>query len=198
VEKSAVFSLLFELAGLCTLPDDASPLLPKYRVIGDSMAEIQQLVNDVDDLFSGTSVDLRNGTWNVPLAIFLDGLPEHERTARAQTLLDADAPRVREIVYESGAVDRVAELVEAARRRVHSAFSTIGGGPYLALMLGWLDGFVAQYYFPPTLRVAVDIDAADPEELSTEDGALLTELLSERTWVGKRAHPAGEQAPRGA
>lgn len=186
VEKSAVFSLLFELAGLCTLSDDGAQLPTEYRVIGDSMAEIQQLVNDVDDLSLGESTDLQTGAWNVPLAILLEGVPENERTARAAGLRGIDAARRREILYESGATERVAELVEAARLRVHAAFAALGRrGPYLALMLGWLDSFVAQYYFPPSLSVAVNIDATDSAELPTEDAALLVGLLAKRTWVGE-------------
>jgi hypothetical protein len=50
-------------------------------------------------------------------------------------------------------------------------------------LLAWLDAYVADYYLPPPLAIAADVDAADPSGLSVEDAALFAKLRSGRTWI---------------
>jgi geranylgeranyl pyrophosphate synthase len=181
VEKSAICTLLMEYAAICAAAAAPSRLradLEPYRVIGDALAKIQQIVDDVTDLFGESdSQDLRTGTWNVPLTILLDTVPEEARAQWATRLREADKKEVCRLFYDTGAMERVAAVTEAARVRIHQTFAELPcGGPYLAMLLAWLDDLVAIFYKPRALNLCVDIDAVASSDLHSADATLFNQL----------------------
>lgn len=179
IEKSALCALRMELAGIYTGVAD-----PRYRVIGDAIAELRQLVNDVADLFDGDrSDDLRLGTMSMPLAMFVEQAGEQGRVALAQARQqELDEGEIQRRVFGSGVLRHVAAQTEAARRRMHEAFAGLPcDGPYLALLLAAFDELPSIYYRPPALTIAVDIDGVDASAMSDPDRALLDALRRQRS-----------------
>lgn len=181
IEKSALCALRMELAGLYVGAVD-----PRYRQIGDAMAELRQLVNDVADLFDGDrSEDLRQGTMSMPLAMFVEQAGEEGREALAQARRQPQGEaEIQRRVFASGVLRQVAVQTEAVRRRMHEAFAGLPcHGPHLALLLAALDELPSIYYRPPPLTVAIDVDAVDAVALATmsaPDRALLEALHAQR------------------
>jgi hypothetical protein len=178
IEKSALCALRMELAGLYVGAVD-----PRYRVIGDAIAELRQLVNDVADLFDGDrSEDLRQGTMSMPLALFVEQGGDAARAAltqaREQRLSEGEIQRR---VHGAGVLERVAAQTEAVRVRLHEAFAGLPcSGPHLALLLASFDALPSFYYRPRPLVHAVDIDAIDASSMSAPDRALFEALRRER------------------
>jgi len=178
IEKSALCALRMELAGLYVGVID-----PAYRVIGDGIAELRQLVNDVADLFDDDrSEDLRQGTMSMPLALYVERTGEEGRAALARARQQPHGEgEIQRRVHASGVLGQVAALTEATRLRVHEAFATLPcRGPYLALLLASLDELPSFYYRPRPLTLAVDVDEVDASSMSTSDRALLEALRRDR------------------
>jgi geranylgeranyl pyrophosphate synthase len=152
--------------------------LEPYRVIGDAFAQMQQIVNDVADLFgTSDSQDLYTGTWNVPLTMLLATLPEAARTPWAARLRAADRHEVCRLLYDTKAMAHVAAVTETARRRIHQTFARLPcGGPYLAMLLAWLDDLAALLYKPRVLPFSVDIETMDSADLHPADAVLFEQL----------------------
>src|SRR5207249_936583 len=119
--------------------------LEPYRVIGDALAQIQQITDDVAELFDPSeSQDLRTGTWNVPLTVFLNMMPQEDRAQWTAHLRETAKYDVGRLLYDTKALHRVAATIEAARICIHQTFAELPcGGPYLAMLLAWLDDLVA-------------------------------------------------------
>lgn len=178
IEKSALCALRMELAGLYVGAVD-----PRYRVIGDAIAELRQLVNDVADLFDGDrSEDLRQGTMSMPLALFVEQGGDAARAALAQAREQRlDEGEIQRRVHATGVLVRVAAQTEAVRVRLHEAFAGLPcGGPHLALLLASFDALPSFYYRPRPLTLAVDVDAIDASSMSAPDRALFEALRCER------------------
>lgn len=183
VEKSAICALLMEYAAICAAAAGPSRLrtdLEPYRVIGDALATIQQITDDVADLFGETdSQDLRTGTWNVPLTILLDTVPEEARDQWVARLRGADKKEVCRLLYDTGAMHQLAAVTEAARIRIHQTLAELPcGGPYLTMLLAWLDDLVAIFYKPDVLDLSIDMDAVDTSGLHPADAMLFEQLRS--------------------
>jgi len=118
-EKSAVFALVFLLAGLCTLGETDTTIPHTFSDIGDAVAAIGQASNDLEDLFFGDGDDLRTGAWNVVVSAFVERCPVEERPAQLQALRDADTMEMRRMLNMSGAVRDVASWVLTAGRNDH-------------------------------------------------------------------------------
>ncbi|MCX4247480.1 polyprenyl synthetase family protein [Paraliomyxa miuraensis] len=198
IEKSALCAMRMELCGAYiaarTTPA-ASEIDPRFGVIGDAIAELRQMVNDVADLFDGDrSEDLRQGTMSMPLAMYVEaGGDEARATLRAAQMQQVGEREVQRRVYRAGVMARVAAQTEAVRTQVHEAFAGLPcGGPYLALLLAWLDDMPSIYYRPSPLRIAIDVDEADASMMSDEDRALLETLRGVR-----RARAQGGRRPAG-
>jgi geranylgeranyl pyrophosphate synthase len=179
-EKSAICALLMEYAAIyaAVTPSRLSIGLEPYRVIGDALAQIQQIIDDVAELFDlSESQDLRTGTWNVPLTIFLDTVPLEDRAQWATRLRETDQHDVCRLLYDTKAMHRVAATIEAARICIHQTFAELPcGGPYLAMLLAWLDDLVAIIYTPRVLHLCVDIDTVDNTGLHPADRTLFEQL----------------------
>jgi geranylgeranyl pyrophosphate synthase len=178
-EKMAIYSLLIEYAAIYAAASSHRRVdLEPYRVIGDAWAKMQQIVDDVADLFgTSDSQDLRTGTWNVPLTTLLEAIPEDARAQWAARLRAAHRDEVGRLLYDTKAMARVAAVTEAARIRIHQTFATLPcGGPYLAMLLAWLDDLAAMFYKPRVLNLSVDIDTIDTSDLDPVDAMLFNQL----------------------
>ena len=180
-EKSAIWALLMEYVAIyaaASTPTRPGVVLEPYRVIGDALGKIQQITDDVVDLFDlSESQDLRTGTWNVPLTIFLDTIPQDKRAQWAARLRETDQNDVCRLLYDTKAMHQVAATIEAARICIHQTFAELPcGGPYLAMLLAWLDDLVAIMYIPRVLHLCVDIDTVDNTDLHPADATLFEQL----------------------
>ena len=204
VEKSAICTLLMEFAAIyaaSVAPERFHVDLALYRTIGDALAQIQQITDDLTDLFGPSdSQDLRTGTWNVPLTILLHTMPEAARAQRAASLRTAHKDEVCRLLYDTQALHQVAAVTEAARIRIHQTFSQLPcGGPYLAMLLAWLDDLVAILYPPRVLNPSRDISMADSATLHPADAALFEQLRAARCAVqeAQKRHDHRQQASLG-
>jgi geranylgeranyl pyrophosphate synthase len=180
-EKSAICTLLMEYVATyvaASTPTRPGVGLEPYRVIGDALAQIQQTTDDVAELFElSESQDLHTGTWNVPLTILLDSMPQEDRPQWATRLRETDKHDVCRLLYDTKAMYRVATTIEAARLCIHRTFAELPcGGPYLAMLLAWLDDLVATLYIPPVVHLCADIHTVDNTGLHPADAALFEQL----------------------
>jgi hypothetical protein len=191
-DKSAICGLALEYAGIYARAriGDPSRELPPLGAVGDALAEMQQITDDVTDLFGARAgADLRTGTRSVPLAALFEATPEAERPALAARLPTASPDEVVRLVYASGAMQAVARVTDAARFRVHEAFAGVPGDrAYLTLFLAWLDDLAATFYKPLPIRVAVDLPSiAPPDRMAPGDAELLERLLASCRAAQQRA-----------
>ena len=81
------------------------------------------------------------------------------------------------LLYDTKALHRVAATIEAARICIHQTFAELPcGGPYLAMLLAWLDDLVAIMYTPRVLHLCVDITTVDNTGLHPADATLFEQL----------------------
>jgi hypothetical protein len=168
-----------ELAGVNTTraagPETGG--LELYRVIGDAWGQIQQTVNDIVAVFGrGKSDDPRTAT--IPAAALLEVTP----TASCRGAAGPDGREAfQRALFESGALQRVADVTEQARQRLHAALGQLPGhGPYAAMFGVWIDDLVTLFYRPGTsLPYGTENRAEDVvglAALSPNDRALFTSL----------------------
>ena len=180
-EKSAICALLMEYAAMYAAAASPTRLgggLEPYRLIGDALAQIQQITDDAVELFDlAESQDLRTGTWNVPLTVFLNMMPQEDRAQWAARLRETDKQEVGRLLYDAKALHQVAAAIETARVCIHQTFAELPcGGPYLAMLLAWLDDLVAIMYSPRVLHLCVDVTTVDNTGLHPADATLFERL----------------------
>jgi geranylgeranyl pyrophosphate synthase len=181
-DKAAEFSLMMDFAARTAGDGRAdSAVLECSRAIGQDLACMVQIANDLGDLFGAApSDDLRTGTWNIPLTLFLHRLSADERASwlerlRAPTTVERRA--LQEALQANGALRELAELSEQARRRIHTRIAGLAvDQAYAAFFLAWLDDLAALFYRPPALRLARDVEDVDPEELAVADRELFLRI----------------------
>ena len=126
-----------------------------YRAVAENMAVLVQIVGDLRDIFGKSiSPDLSGGKLTHPVAAF----QELATPAQAEEFVvlvrqgAAGIRRLRELVYESGAVRVSAEAIETARRAIHAAIAGLGNPhPALRTWLLVVDSVATLIYRPPHL-----------------------------------------------
>ncbi|HET6585119.1 MAG TPA: hypothetical protein VFG69_16795, partial [Nannocystaceae bacterium] len=192
-EKSAFVCVLAECAALHARPDGAAgdPLGP-HRRLGDALACMQQIVDDVSDLFAPqTSADIRTRTCNVPLAALLEALPDATRdewAARLSEPASVDQRALGQTLYQCGAMAHLAERIEAQREIIHRAVAELARDPiYAAILLAWVDDLAALIYYPSESFGAPDIEDVQPRGLAGADLELFERLRLARAATRRKA-----------
>ena len=120
-DKTAAIPMTAELAAIASgcNPDRVA----SYATIAECSALIRQCANDLRDVYGkNVSDDLRDGKWNVPYAAFWSAATEAQREefGRLRDELPGSMDRLRQLVFETGAVREVALVIERARREIHA------------------------------------------------------------------------------
>lgn len=183
-EKSAFACVLSETAGLWGERRSAASGAA-YTRIGNALACIQQMVDDVSDLFGAApSADLRTGTWTAPLAFLYESMSDDERKLWSDGAGDRSAQgelALMRRVYEAGAMQRIAEVLEHQRQQLHEELLRVAVVPsYAAMFTAWLDDLLAIVYHPDAAEHAIDILAVDPSGMEPGDLELYVRLRAAR------------------
>jgi geranylgeranyl pyrophosphate synthase len=124
----------------------------RYRVVGESLAQLVQIVDDLRDIFGkDVSPDLATAKITYPIACFrVRG--SHEKLERFDALVAAlpdSLPRIRDLMYEVGVVEDCAVMLERLRRDIHHAVvATSNTSAHHRLLLSVVDGLVSTVYDP--------------------------------------------------
>jgi geranylgeranyl pyrophosphate synthase len=183
-EKSAFACVLTETAALWSTrrPPGADA---RYTRIGDALACIHQMVDDVSDLFGDApSADLRTGTWTAAVALIYESMSDDERVQWAAGPPDR-SPRgqlaLMRRTYEAGAMTRIAEVLDEHRARLQEELRRVTVIPsYAALFAAWVDDLLAIIYRPSAAEPVIDILAVEPGDMVRGDVALYEQLRAAR------------------
>jgi hypothetical protein len=125
-EKTEAVPMTAELAALAAGCEPARAAI--YARIARSSALLHQCGNDLRDLYGKSeSVDLRTGKWTVPLVAHWERASASEREELLRLRNEPGSlDRIRRLVFDGGAVQRVAQLMDRARRDVHAGIEELG------------------------------------------------------------------------
>jgi geranylgeranyl pyrophosphate synthase len=149
-EKTASAALLCECAALYAGVTDEER--ERYRVMGESLSLLIQLLDDVRDVFGKPrSPDLETAKMTYPLACFLEAADaaQRERFAALRQQLPGTLREIRKLFYESGAVRQVARTMDRFRRAIHEQLAAFEehAAPH-RLLLQVVDQLVEGIYAP--------------------------------------------------
>jgi geranylgeranyl pyrophosphate synthase len=152
--KTSSFSLITECGGLLAGcgPED----LERYRRIGENLAMLIQVRDDLRDIYGKrTSPDLVNAKITYPVACFLE-TADPTRLARFEMLqknLPGTMPKIRELLYDSKAVERSADAIQLCREAVHRDVAATGNrSAFHRTLLDLVDRVAGSVYEPPPVE----------------------------------------------
>ncbi|MCH9680757.1 MAG: polyprenyl synthetase family protein [Deltaproteobacteria bacterium] len=126
-DKTTAIAMILEMAAL--MAGCSEERVGLYYRIGRRYALVRQCVNDLRDLYGKTSSDdLATGKWSLPLVAFwTDAEPGPRRELdRLRQDLPGSAQAIATLLFQSGAIGRVASVMEQARCEVHAAIEQLG------------------------------------------------------------------------
>lgn len=140
--KCTLYMMLLELAAIVAGCDEGT--CARYRSVGEGLALLFQISNDLRDLFGVRSAaDLVSGRWSLPVHVFhaRASAEESDHFRKLVGELPAALTAVQRLFVSSGTITRLGELMDRARARVHEAIAALGGsdGP-LELVAEIADG----------------------------------------------------------
>lgn len=151
--KAISISTLMEFGALLAGCDES--LQQRYSRAGRHLAGMVQIVDDLRDIFGkDESPDLRDGKMTYPLACFLDSASTEQRETleRLRLGLPETMPEIRELFYDSGAVERCADTLDELRRGFHEEIAATGNhGAQHRLLLSIADALAETVYSPEPL-----------------------------------------------
>ena len=154
--KTSSVSLLTECGALLARCDDESA--QRYREIGEQLAMLVQVRDDLRDIFGKqSSPDLKTAKVTYPVSCYLakasPAAVDHfeQLVARLPESLDA----LRSLLYESGAVEASALELERCRAAIHERVAGIGKGAAHRTLLDMADGIAETVYAPPRLHATL-------------------------------------------
>ncbi len=147
-DKTEAIPLAAELAALAAGCEPARTNI--YTRIARSNALLYQCGNDLVDLFAkAESLDLKTGKWTLPLVAYWERAEPAQRELLTRLLseLPGSLGRIRELLFTSGAIRRVALLMERARQDVHGGIEELGGSQApIAIVGAQADSMAARLY----------------------------------------------------
>lgn len=153
--KTSSLALIAECGALAAGVD--GPIRTRYRRVGEAMARLVQVVDDLRDLFGKPfSPDLALGRPSYPVACFLEGADEAAAARWREVVARADPVAVRALLYDSGAVRRAAVTLERLRREIHREIAGTGcHGAAHRTLLDTVDLLASSVYQPAPLPESV-------------------------------------------
>jgi geranylgeranyl pyrophosphate synthase len=160
-EKTASVTLICECAALYSGVSDEER--EHYRVLGENLSLLVQVLDDVRDVYGKRrSPDLETGKVTYPLACFLEtASPEQRQKLATLKLALPDSLReIRQLLYETGTLRRVARSMDSFRRAVHHELSVLGEeAATLRLLLLVIDQLVETIYVPKPVAETAELRA---------------------------------------
>ncbi|MES1187677.1 MAG: polyprenyl synthetase family protein [Myxococcales bacterium] len=160
-EKTASVTLLCECAALYSGVNDDER--EHYRVLGENLSLLVQVLDDVRDVYGKRrSPDLETGKVTYPLACFLEtASPEQrQKLAELKQALPGSLGQIRQLLYETGTLRKVASSMEGFRRAVHRELSLLGeDAATLRLLLLVIDQLVESIYTPKPIPETAELRA---------------------------------------
>lgn len=157
--KTASVSLVVECGALLARCDTHAAA--SYRELGKHLAGVVQVRDDLRDVFGkNDSPDLRGSKLTYPMACFLEAAGDQQRSEleRLVTELPASLDRLRELLYDSGAVAEAAEAIEANRRAIHERIASTGNEHAAhRTLLDVTDAVAQSVYVPPLLKCSAKL-----------------------------------------
>ena len=161
--KTSTPSLLCQTAAIFAGCDELRGA--SYRRVGENLALLVQLVDDVRDIYGKrVSSDLRTGKMTYPLACFLESARPAQRENFEQLKLELPGSlrEIRDMLYDAGAIRRVATTIEGFRRSIHQELAATGNfAPAHRTLLFIVDGLARLIY--PTAALAVTRPLFEPQ-----------------------------------
>ena len=130
-----------------------------YRMLGASITTYCQIREDLSDIFGKVmSPDLGTRKVTYPVACFLESASEAERLGFEELRLGLPESLhdIRSLLYESGAVESAADMMEQLRREIHETFALLGN-PCAAhrCLLNIVDSNAESVYEPPVIETTI-------------------------------------------
>lgn len=151
--KTASVSLVVECGAL--LARCGAQALLAYRELGKHLAGVVQVRDDLRDVFGKSdSPDLRSSKSTYPIACFFERAGAEQQSVLNQLLgeLPESLDRLRELLYDSGAVAEAAAAIEANRCAVHERIASTGNEHAAhRTLLDMTDAVAQSVYVPPPL-----------------------------------------------
>jgi geranylgeranyl pyrophosphate synthase len=149
-DKTSSVGLLVECGALLARCDEAK--LAGYRRIGERLAPLVQIVDDLRDIYGKpTSPDLASGKLTYPVACLRESAAPAtlERFRSLVAELPGSMDALRDLFHESGAVERCARTLDELRCDIHREVLALGTpGPAHRTFLGVIDLLVSTVYEP--------------------------------------------------
>ncbi len=178
--KTSSVSLLTECGALLARTDPRSA--EHYRALGEQMALLVQVRDDLRDIFGKTiSPDLNATKMTYPVACYLQSASPSEVTEfeRLVAGLPETLGQIRELLYASGAVASSALELERCRQSIHHGVATLGNdSPAHRTLLDMADAIAETVYTPPPLEVS--------SHLWIPEGVFHTTVRRELSLFGQR------------
>jgi geranylgeranyl pyrophosphate synthase len=152
-QKTASVTLICECAALYSgVSDDERE---HYRLMGENLSLLVQVLDDVRDVYGKRrSPDLETGKVTYPLACFMESasLAEQGQLAALKQGLPGTLGQIRQLLYETGTLRRVARSMEEFRRAVHRELAALDEeSGTLRLLLLVIDQLVETVYTPKSI-----------------------------------------------
>jgi geranylgeranyl pyrophosphate synthase len=149
-EKTASLTLVCECAALYAGVSDEER--ERYRKLGENLSLLVQLLDDVRDVYGKPrSPDLETSKMTYPLACFLEhaSIDQAQRFDALKASLPGSLRELRGLLYESGAVRRVACDMDRFRRGIHLEIAGFAEeAPTHRVLLFVIDQLVESVYTP--------------------------------------------------
>jgi geranylgeranyl pyrophosphate synthase len=160
-EKTASVTLICECAALYSgVSDDERE---HYRIMGENLSLLVQVLDDVRDVYGKPrSPDLETGKVTYPLACFMETatLDEQRQLAALKRGLPGTLGEIRQLLYRTGTLRRVARSMEDFRRAVHRELLQLGeDSGTLRLLLLVVDQLVETVYTPKPVAETAELRA---------------------------------------
>lgn len=157
--KTSSVALIAECGALLARRDEEDRA--RYRRVGERLALIVQIVDDLRDIFGKeVSPDLLTSKITYPIACFLEEASPAE-LARFRELvseLPGSMRRIRQLLYDAGVVERCAMTLERLREELHGTIVQTGNpSAHHRLLLTVVDGLVGTVYEPDPIAVSAHL-----------------------------------------
>ncbi|MFN4150844.1 MAG: polyprenyl synthetase family protein [Candidatus Sericytochromatia bacterium] len=164
-EKASSVSLITKCAAIFSDCDDV--LIEKFNSVSQKITLVFQIVDDIRDIFGKKmSPDLLTNKITYPISCFLELANENEINHFNQ--LKKDLPnsikKIREVLYDSGAVKKVSETIESLRVHINKELLSLNiDSPNIRTMIYMVDAFASSIYKTPILEESKSILQPDRE-----------------------------------
>jgi geranylgeranyl pyrophosphate synthase len=160
-EKTASVTLICECAALYSGVSDEER--EHYRLLGENLTLLVQVLDDVRDVYGKRrSPDLETGKVTYPLAVFQQAASAEQQAelVRLKAALPDSLPQIRQLLYQTGTLRKVAGSMDRFRRAAHHELALLGEDAAThRLLLLVVDQLVESVYTPKPVAETAQLRA---------------------------------------